>query len=179
VKEPSQEFDALVQVGAIAPTELLADIRTLIASSRSRAAQAINAELVLLYWHIGRRIRSEILGEGRAEYGERIVKSLSDALTLEHGKGFSRRNIFRMVRFAEVFPDEQIVSTLSAQLSWSHFLEIIPFNACYSAISTLKCAVLSVGVYELYETKFAVCYTNAQRSLVNQKSWLTTWNNNL
>jgi hypothetical protein len=50
-------------------------------------------------------------------------------LTREYGKGFSRRNMFRMIRFAEVFPDEQIVSTLSAQLSWSHFLEIIPFDA--------------------------------------------------
>ncbi|MGV0026609.1 DUF1016 N-terminal domain-containing protein [Phormidesmis priestleyi] len=51
----------------------MADIRTLIASSRNRAAQAVNAELVLLYWHIGKRIRVEVLGEGRAEYGERIV----------------------------------------------------------------------------------------------------------
>jgi predicted nuclease of restriction endonuclease-like (RecB) superfamily len=128
MKEPPKEPDALIQPGAIASAQLLADIRTLITSSRSRAAQAVNAELVLLYWHIGRRIRSEILGEGRAEYGERIVESLSDALTREYGKGFSRRNIFRMIRFAEVFPDEQIVSTLSAQLSWSHFLEIIPFD---------------------------------------------------
>ncbi|MBW4540506.1 MAG: hypothetical protein KME43_15370 [Myxacorys chilensis ATA2-1-KO14] len=82
----------------------------MITSSRSWAAQAVNAELVLLYWHIGKRIRSEILGEGRAEYGERIVESLSDAFPREYGKRFSRRSIFRMVRFAEVFPDKQIVS---------------------------------------------------------------------
>jgi predicted nuclease of restriction endonuclease-like (RecB) superfamily len=65
----------------------------------------------------------------RAEYGERIVESLSNVLSIKFGKGFNRRNLFRMIRFAEVFPDEQIVSTLSAQLSWSHFVEIIPFDA--------------------------------------------------
>lgn len=70
VKEPPPDLDALVQVGAIASTQLLANIQTLITSSRNRVAQAVNAELVLLYWHIGRRIRSGILGEGRAEYGE-------------------------------------------------------------------------------------------------------------
>lgn len=129
MKEPYKELDALVQAEAITSTQLLADIRILITSSRNRAAQVVNAELVLLYWHIGKRIRSEILGEGRAEYGERIVDTLSDALGGDYGKGFSRRNLFRMIRFAEVFPDEQIVSTLSTQLSWSHFLEIIPFKA--------------------------------------------------
>lgn len=110
------------------PDRLLADIRFLIENGRNRAAQVVNTELVLLYWHIGKRIRSEILGEGRAYYGERIVDTLSDVLITEYGKGFNRRNLFRMIRFAEVSPDEQIVSTLSAQLSWSHFIEIIPFN---------------------------------------------------
>ena len=53
---------------------------------------------------------------------------LSKSLAQEHGKGFSRRNLFRTIRSAEIFPDEQIVSTLSAQLSWPHFLEIIPLR---------------------------------------------------
>jgi predicted nuclease of restriction endonuclease-like (RecB) superfamily len=106
----------------------LTEIRNLIENSRLSAAQAVNTALVLLYWRIGKRIYTEILGEGRAEYGERVVEALSQSLVQEYGKGFSRRNLFRMIRFAEVLPDEQIVSTLSAQLSWSHFLEIIPFN---------------------------------------------------
>lgn len=122
------ETDALVQTGAIVTVKLLGDIPILIETRKSQVAQVVNTELVLLNWYIGKRIRSEIIGDGRAEYGERVVEALSQTLVREYGRGFSRRNLFRMIRFAEVFPDEQIVSTLSAQLSWSHFLEIIPFN---------------------------------------------------
>ncbi|MCI0524829.1 MAG: PDDEXK nuclease domain-containing protein [Acidobacteria bacterium] len=104
---------------------LLGEIRDLIDRTRERAAQAVNAGLVMLNWHIGDRIRKEILGGERAEYGEQIVSTLSGQLTVEYGRGFSRRNLFNMIRFAEVFPDPQIVQTLSAQLGWSHFLEII------------------------------------------------------
>ena len=112
----------------IAPVQLLGDIRTLIEIRRARAAQAINTELVLMHWQIGDRIRREILQEARAEYGEQIVESISQVLTQEYGRGFGRRNLFRMIRLAEIFPDQAIVSTLSAQLSWSHFIEIIPFD---------------------------------------------------
>ncbi len=104
---------------------LLADIRSMIETARRRLARAVNAELANLYWGIGRRIRQDIIGEGRAEYGAQILQTLSAKLMAEYGRGFSQRNISNMIRFAEVFPDERIVQTLSAQLSWSHFLEII------------------------------------------------------
>ncbi len=81
--------------------------------------------MVLLYWHIGQRIHKDILGQTRAEYGEQIVSTLSGQLTADFGHGYSRTNLFNMVRFAEMFPDLPIVQTLSGQLSWSHFLEII------------------------------------------------------
>ena len=81
--------------------------------------------LVGLYWHIGKRIRDDILREQRAVYGEQIVQALSAQLTVEYGRGFGRRNLFQMIRFAEFFPDEKIVQTLSAQLGWSHFVELI------------------------------------------------------
>jgi predicted nuclease of restriction endonuclease-like (RecB) superfamily len=127
-QEKLSNTETSVQIREIATNQLLSEIRTLIESSRKQAALAVNTALVLLYWRIGRRIHIEILGEGRAEYGERVVETLSKSLVQEYGKGFSRRNLFRMIRFAEIFPDEQIVSTLSAQLSWSHFLEIIPLR---------------------------------------------------
>jgi predicted nuclease of restriction endonuclease-like (RecB) superfamily len=111
--------------GGTPPEQLLSEIRTLIEAGRSRAAQAVNTELVLLHWHIGDRIRREILREERAEYGEQVVDALSKVLTAEYGRGYSRKSLFHMIRFAEVFPDEGIVSTLSRQLAWSHFLEII------------------------------------------------------
>lgn len=105
--------------------QLLGEIRTLIESARSQVAQAVNAGLVLLYWHIGDRIRRDILQQKRAEYGEEIVPTLSVQLEAEYGRGFGLRNLFNMIRFAEMFPSLEIVQTLSAQLGWSHFLEII------------------------------------------------------
>lgn len=109
-------------------SELLNDIRSLIAETRQSVAQSVNSALVLLYWRVGGRIRQNLLKEKRARYGEEIISTLSRQLSAEFGNGFSRPNLFRMVRFAEVFPDEKIVSTLSTQLSWSHFVEIIPLK---------------------------------------------------
>ncbi len=107
---------------------LLRDLRELIASTRERVASVVNSALVMLYWNIGRRIQRDILKEKRAEYGQEIVATVSAKLIPEFGNGFSRPNLFRMVRFAEVFPDVEIVSTLSRQLGWSHFVEIIPLK---------------------------------------------------
>ncbi|MGO8750860.1 MAG: DUF1016 N-terminal domain-containing protein [Thermoguttaceae bacterium] len=106
----------------------MGDIRALIEAARQQVAQAVNAGLVALYWHVGRRIREDILHEKRAGYGDEIVSALSAQLTMEYGRGFGRRNLFRMMQFADFFPDEQIVSALSAQLGWSHFVEIIPLD---------------------------------------------------
>jgi predicted nuclease of restriction endonuclease-like (RecB) superfamily len=108
-----------------APATLLADLRELIQTARSGIAQAVNSTLVLLYWQVGSRIRSEVLHNKRAEYGEQILPTLSSRLVPEYGQGFGERNLARMVRFAEVFPDRDIVASLSRLLGWSHFVEII------------------------------------------------------
>ena len=108
--------------------DLISDIRRLIETARQNVAVTVNAGLTILYWQIGSRIRQDILKEKRAEYGREIVVTLSRQLVKEFGNGFSRPNLFRMVRFAEVFPERKIVSTLSIQLSWSHFVEIIPLK---------------------------------------------------
>jgi predicted nuclease of restriction endonuclease-like (RecB) superfamily len=106
-------------------SSLMKDIRSLIESARNRAATAINKEMVMLYWHIGGRIRRDILGNERADYGKQIVQMLSEKLTTEYGRGFTRTNLFNMIRFAEVFPDKEIVHALGGQLNWTHFREII------------------------------------------------------
>ena len=108
--------------------ELLKDIRLLIEEARSGVAVTVNAGLTMLYWQIGKRINEEILKGKRAGYGEEIVAALSQQLEMEFGRGFGTRNLFRMIRFAEVFPDPKIVSALLTQLSWTHFLQIIPFD---------------------------------------------------
>ena len=109
-------------------SNLVNDLRALIASTRDEVARSVNSALVLLYWKVGRRIRQDILMEKRAEYGEEILPTLSAKLVTEFGNGFSSRNLARMVRFAEIFSDLKIVSTLSTQLSWSHLVEIIPLK---------------------------------------------------
>jgi hypothetical protein len=107
-----------------APTPL-DDIRLLIVDTRARVAATVNSGLTLLCWKIGHRIRKDILQEKRAEYGEEIVAALARQLEAEFGRGFSRSNLFNMVRFAEVFPDLEIVQALTGQLSWTHFTHII------------------------------------------------------
>lgn len=98
----------VTQLPPLAPEKLLRDIRSLIQTARRQVAQAVNAGLVLLYWNIGRRIKTDILKNKRAAYGEEIVSTLSAQLVPEYGQGFGRRNLFRMVRFAEAFADADI-----------------------------------------------------------------------
>jgi predicted nuclease of restriction endonuclease-like (RecB) superfamily len=115
----------------IANSALFADIRNLIDDARHRSAVALNAELVMTYWRIGQRIRQDILAAERAEYGQAIIATLSRQLSLDYGAGFSAKNLHRMVQFAALFSDAEIVATLSRQLSWSHFKELIPLDKPY------------------------------------------------
>ncbi len=106
-------------------TGLLGDIQQLIVEARHTAAVAVNAGLTLLYWRIGQRIRTEVLGQARADYGREILPTLSAELMPRYGRGFSARSLWRMVQFAETFPDQDQVSKLARQLAWSHFQELI------------------------------------------------------
>ena len=110
------------------PSALTSDLRELIFSSRQMVARGVNAALVLLYWQIGRRIRTDILREKRAEYGEEILPTLSAKLVPEFGQGFSRRNLTRMISLAEAFPEQRIIAMLSKELGWSHFVELLPLK---------------------------------------------------
>lgn len=107
---------------------LITDLRTLINEARNKVALIVNTEITLLYWHIGKRINEEVLENQRAEYGKQIVSTLSTQLTEEYGKGFNEKNLRRIMQFAELFPDFQIVVPLARQLSWSHFLILFPIK---------------------------------------------------
>jgi len=107
---------------------LLADVRQMILQAREGVARAIDSSLTMLHWHVGRRIREDILKEKRAEYGGEIVATLGRQLESEFGRGFGRRNLFHMIRFAEVFPNLKIVQSLMTQLSWTHFLYLIALD---------------------------------------------------
>ena len=108
--------------------KLLGDLRSFIRQARDDVARTVNSALVMLYWKVGERIRNDILHKKRGSYGEEILSTLSKQLSAEFGNGYSKINLSRMVRFAESFPEEPIVSTLSRQLGWSLFVEIIPLK---------------------------------------------------
>ena len=115
-----------------APTaadNLHAELHSLIASSRQRLAGAVNAELTRLYWRVGKRLHTEVLGgANRAKYGDQLIKRMGDQLAQEFGRGFETKNLRRMVQFAQVFAEPEIVATLSRQLSWSHFVNLLPIK---------------------------------------------------
>lgn len=108
------------------PTPVFAqEVIALIQQAKQRAAVAVNSEITLLYWHVGQRINQEVLGGERADYGKQVVANLAKQLKAQFGKGWSAQQLRHCMKFAEVLTDKNIVSTLSRQLSWSHFLEVI------------------------------------------------------
>lgn len=124
-KKSSKQDVATTASVDITSESLVNELRDLIQETRSGVARAVNSALVQLYWQIGTRIRTEILKDERADYGKQVVQTVSAQLTTEFGSGFGKRSLFRMVQFSEYFPESQIVSALSTQLSWSHFVEIL------------------------------------------------------
>jgi predicted nuclease of restriction endonuclease-like (RecB) superfamily len=104
---------------------LLDDLRRMIEETRQGVAATVNAAISVLYWNVGRRIREDILQKKRAEYGRQILPTLSAKLTVEYGSGWSEKHLRHCLRFAESFPDEQIVSALQRQLSWTHLKALI------------------------------------------------------
>jgi predicted nuclease of restriction endonuclease-like (RecB) superfamily len=107
---------------------LLSEVRELILTTRQTVACGVNAALVMLYWKVGQRIRQDVLMNKRAEYGAEILPTLSAKLVPEFGQGFAERNLRRMIQLSEVFVDPAIVSALTTQLSWSHFVDLLPLN---------------------------------------------------
>lgn len=106
------------------------EVRALIERARQRAFQAVNTELIDLYWHVGEYISGKL---DSAAWGDGVVDELACYLKRHHPeiKGFARPNLFRMRRFYEVYRHDTKVSTLLRQLSWSHNLLI--FSRCKRA----------------------------------------------
>jgi predicted nuclease of restriction endonuclease-like (RecB) superfamily len=107
---------------------LLTDLRELIQSARQRIATVANSTTTLLYWHLRRRLLAESLQDERAPYGKRILATVSRELTVEFGQAFTLRSLYRAIQFCQSFTNQEIVSTLSTQLSWSHFIELLPIK---------------------------------------------------
>lgn len=108
---------------------LVDELGAMIDGARRQVVVAANASLCLLHWHLGRRVSEHVLQGKRAEYGAEIVSTVSRHLGARYGRGFNEKSLRHMLRFAEAFPDLEIVSTASRELSWSHFLELIYLKA--------------------------------------------------
>ncbi|MBP3712072.1 MAG: hypothetical protein IJ148_02520 [Bacteroidaceae bacterium] len=123
----AHEIEKRYQPSLTEPTQsLIQDLRQIVEQARCRVASTANAELTMMYWHIGERINREVLGNQRAEYGKQIVASVARQLQEDFGtKGFEERTIRRMMQFAQMFPDLQIVSPLVSKSSWTHFLIVM------------------------------------------------------
>ena len=108
------------------PTEsLYLRVAALVNQTRAVVAVQANAALTLMHWEIGRLVDVEVLQRERADYAREIVASLAQQLTGQFGRGFSRAGLYRMVKLAQVFPDREIVASLSRQLSWTHLILLL------------------------------------------------------
>lgn len=103
-------------------------IVVMIENAKRNVAVKVNNEMTFLYWNIGKAITENVLKNQKAEYGKSVIKKLSKKLVIEYGRGYSERNIFRMLKFYDYFQDFEILSTLSAKLSWSHFVELLQIS---------------------------------------------------
>jgi len=110
-------------------SQLYSDICKLVEEARTYLASTANKTLTLMYWKIGNRINTDLLDGKRATYGKEIVSLLATQLQQQYGRrGFQERNIRRMMQFAELFSDFEIVSQAATKLSWSHFIELLSFK---------------------------------------------------
>jgi len=120
---------------------LFDEISNLIEQGRRTIYAQANNITVLLFWKIGKLINKDILENKRADYGKQIVSRVATKLSEKYGRSFEGRNIRRMMQFAEQFPDFEIVSPVATQLSWAHFVEILPLKSHEAKLFYLNEAV--------------------------------------
>lgn len=126
-------------------------LESIIEKARIKVAVFLNAETTLLYWQVGNYINQQLIGESRAEYGAKIIATLSQQLTLHFGKGYTYTALIRMCKVATIF-NADIIATLSQQLSWSHLIELASIeNETKRAFFTQLCVYERWGIRTLRE----------------------------
>ena len=146
----TEPANAPSNAGFIDEVALFEHVAAIIENRKGRAGAYVNREVTLMYWEVGQFVGSALLGGERAEYGKKILATLSQQLVERYGSSFELSTLRRMMQFAEVFPDPEIVATLSRQLSWSHFKEMLPLKSEEARMYYAKDAIeRSYGVREL------------------------------
>ncbi|HOD87933.1 MAG TPA: PDDEXK nuclease domain-containing protein [Bacteroidales bacterium] len=110
------------------PPELYSDVCRIIENTRTRLATTANAEVCLMNWQVGLRIKTEILKDQRAEYGKEVIKNLAKLLTEKYGKGWSLYKLQHCVRSAYVFAEDEIMYAVRTQLTWTHLRSLMSIN---------------------------------------------------
>ena len=108
--------------------DLFLDLCSIIDNTRSRVAVYVNSEVCLTNWHIGKRIKEDILFNQRAEYGKQVLKTLSAKLTERYGRGWGFQTLQHCVRAAYTFSEEEIVYAVRRQFSWTHLRSLMSIN---------------------------------------------------
>jgi len=146
---------------------LLNNLIAIIEEGRKKLSYSANVTVTYTYWNIGKCINSNILENKRAEYGKQIVVSIARQLTKQYGKSFEEKNVRRMMQFAQVFNDEQNVVSLIRQLSWTHFIALIPIkDALQREFYTQMCRIEGWNVKTLREKIEGMLY---ERTALSKK----------
>lgn len=111
---PVQESDVLYN-----------DVCQIIDGTRTRVAVYVNSEICMTNWHIGKRIKEDVLYNQRAAYGQQVLKHLSERLTERYGKGWSLQTLQHCVRAAYTFSEDEIVYAVRIQFSWTHLRSLM------------------------------------------------------
>jgi predicted nuclease of restriction endonuclease-like (RecB) superfamily len=114
--------------------DIVQEISALIEESKQQVVRTANSALTLLFWQVGKRINDEILKNDRAQYGKQIIATVSTQLELKYGRNFAEKNLRRMMQFSIEFSNFEILVPLARQLTWSHFLLLIPLKSIESKI---------------------------------------------
>lgn len=147
--------------------DLYSKISNLITAKKYTVSRAVNSAIVFLYWEIGETICKDILQNHKAEYGKNIINEVAKQLSQDYGKGFDRTAIFRMVQFYQEFPDKEKVATLSQQLTWSHFVVLLPIeDELKRDFYAVMCKSENWSVRVLRERKNSMLY---ERTAISKK----------
>ena len=147
--------------------DLYSKISNLITAKKYTVSRAVNSAIVFLYWEIGETICKDILQNHKAEYGKNIINEVAKQLSQNYGKGFDRTAIFRMVQFYQEFPDKEKVATLSQQLTWSHFVVLLPIeDELKRDFYVAMCKSENWSVRVLRERKNSMLY---ERTVISKK----------
>jgi len=129
---------------------IFSNVAQIIEKRKFSAVSVANSQVILMFWEIGQYINSVILGASRAEYGKKILSTVSTKLAENYGNAFVEANLYRMKRFATVFNDISNIADFIPFLSWSHFCEIMRIKDEQARLFYAKdAAQRQLGVREL------------------------------